>query len=311
MPLSTVLPPQAIEYTQRFFGPNVSFNPGSAPGTVITEWERCGTRVTTALEALASNQLQNGGWAGGYFAAGSAAETRILTERLSRFCYLMSIGAGGTTRGSGARPPAWLPSFGPASSMAPGAQLLPDAVVMVWDWNVSINLAAATPGWADDTCPFMFLPVGGAHTVATAPIGDPGGNHIGGFGVFLNNDGAGGARYEYVSWSTGAPGSVLERVAVASSVVPDVADWNTVRFIIVGAASGREANVTVEVNGTTIVSEREFGSAVLQRPTAAVAGATGMAGAVAVRGTADDQLFWSWECKQGRFTPSGAELQAV
>jgi hypothetical protein len=123
--------------------------------------------------------------------------------------------------------------------------------------------------------------------------------------VFLNNV-AGAPAYEYVSFTSAA---ILERVTIGASIVPDVEDWNTVRYIIVGARPNGDAFLTVQVNGFDIVVGRVFGGASLQTPAAMLATASGLIFCAASNGPGADEVYYQLAGKFGRFTPDGAELQ--
>jgi hypothetical protein len=282
--------------------PNVTFNPGSLPGSTVDVLDRIATTIPGALNLLPSsttgvNELNN------YAAAGTAG-TYVFARHRNRRCVQITP-TGGGVKGQGWRPPEWTPPFD-ATDMSPGAFMNPAQVVAVFDWHVAAALGGATPGWANDTTPMFFLPSSASSLVSTSVIGGAG-PHLGGFGVFLNNVG-GVALYEYVSWSSGAPGSVLERVTIGASVVPDLTKWSTFRFIIVGAASGRPARLTVQANGVDVVVNRTFGSGLLQLPSVAAAGATGLLTCWAQRGVADT-MFLAMDAKLGRFLPNGTQLQ--
>jgi hypothetical protein len=134
----------------------------------------------------------------------------------------------------------------------------------------------------------------------------------GGFGIFLNDDGAGGVRCDYVAWVGGV---LFERVAVPLALVPDLARWSTFRFVLV-SAFGLNATLRLEVNGTTLI-EREFDGVTLPRPVdcnpdaigwlpAHIMGAPWGGATPALGGM---NLAWNWYF--GRFTPTGVEVMPL
>lgn len=303
MPLSTVIPPQSIEWIERLECPSQTQDPDSFVGDPIIQlaFARIAQLRPPSAQLLPSNapaaeSIRN-------YGSLSTFSVRQYAVVNGRKCFQAAVS--GDTWCDGFRFASWLPSFGPASGFNPGATYWDGSVVGVFDFHLAINLVAATPGWADDSTGTFFLPVASGVDGQDTPAFAAG---IGGFGVFCNNDGAGGARYEYVSWRTGGPATVLERVAIGTGIVPDISNWNTFRYVIVGAASGREATVEVIVNGQTIVT-REFGSSVLDRPGTSVAGALGMFAMLSVNGPDSDEVAYLMDAKCGRFTPAGAELQ--
>lgn len=306
MPLSTILPPPQVRWTSKWAMPWYASAPVSSPGQVIDTWSRLGATFGHGAALLPSSTVPPN-TVDGYGAVGTTG-TFVTATRLNRRCLELTP-TGGAVKGSAWRPPDWQPPF-EAATMAPGATMDPGAVVFVFDFHVSITLAGAVPGWADDTSPVFFLASRLATNVGTRVPGGSGPNQMTGFGVFLN-DVAGAPRYEYVSWREAVTGTpALERVTIPLAVVADHERWNTFRFIVTGAASGRAATLTVQANGTDVVVDREFGSALLEAPNVVTPGETGMVCCIAVRGSVGDSLFYAADAKLGRFLPSGRQLQA-
>lgn len=312
MPISIALPATSLEWEQEYTSPVAMTSPASTPNTNISGsnvslgfvGQRPGMARNTTLESNATNPGILRGWG----AIGGGGTINRWEERHGRPAARSSSTA--AVVGDGATPFGWFPSLGAASGIAAGSRQVPSSLVGVFTWNLSWNMGGAVPPWADDLVGVFFLPF-----VSTIDIRQVPGNataDVGGFGVFVNNDGAGGSQYEYVSWGSGSPGAILERVAIGSSIVPDIDDWSTVRFIIVGArAGGVEATMSLEVNSMPVVTDREFGSAVLNRPTTAVAGAGGLVMCMNQGGPVATESWAQWHWKFGRFTPAGAELQSA
>lgn len=318
MPLSTVIPAQSLEWTTRLYSPARFFSPAGTVGSASNVIDHIEFRPPHSLRVEPSTQ-NPGGSVLQYGAASIAGSViRRFAVRHGRRCLELGVTAANVNAGAVGeawRPPDWRPSFGPAANMSPGAMLDPAEVVAVFDWNVSLGLAGVAPVWPNDRSGVYFLPVTGALSANTSQRG--GSSPLGGFAVYANTVG-GVAAFEYVSWTTAGPGTVLERVTIGSSIVPDVALWNTLRFIIVGAASGREARLTLQVNGFDVVVDRLFDNVQIQRPaTAAPAsgGATGLCSGIVVSTTGapttGDTIFHSIAYKAGRFLPSGRQLQDV
>jgi hypothetical protein len=299
VPLSTVIPSQPIEWTSKWWMPAVTFSPASNIGSAGNVLNKLATPTPTGFSMLPCSSLGNED-VNSYASAGTAGNYDF-ARRLNRRCIRLRP-TGGGVNGAGWRPPEWFPPFD-AAQMNPGAFMIDAQVVAVFDWHVSFLLAGATPGWANDTSPLFFLPHTGAADVATSVIGGVG-PHLAGFGVMLNNVG-GAPAFEYVAWSGGAPGSVLERVTIGASIVPNITNWNTFRFIVSAAASGRAARLTVQANGRDVVVNREFGSGLLSMPPTSI----GLLACAAVRGVAGDDSFFAMDCKLGRFLPDGTQLQ--
>lgn len=311
MPISVALPGASLEWEQEYYSPVAMTSPASTPNTNISGsnvpmgffGQRPGLARNTTLDSNATVPGILRGWGGG----GGGGTINRWEERFSRPAARSSTTSSG---GDGAVAFGWFPHLGPAADIAAGSRQVPSSLVSVMDWHMSWNMGGGVPPWADDDVGMWWLPFLGTVNRNQVP-GNPAAD-VGGFGVFVNNDGAGGSQYEYVSWGTGSPGAILERVAIGSSIVPDIDDWNTVRFIIIGArAGGSEATLSVEVNGMPVVTDREFGSAVLNRPQTSAAGAAGLVMGFNIAGPVAQEVWAQWHWRLGRFTPSGAELQGV
>ncbi|MGE0161062.1 MAG: hypothetical protein AB7T31_16825 [Gemmatimonadales bacterium] len=314
MPLSTVIPAQSLEWLSRAYMPARNGSPNADIGLVIGFFDMLQLRPIHTTNVLSSTQ-NNGGDIRGYGNTSVAGTViRRIALRHGRRCQEFGLAAGNANAGTVSdawRPPDWLASFGPAVNMNPGARLDDSAVVAVFDWNVSLGLAGAAPTWPNDRSGVFFLPVG---TTLNGNTNQRGGSApIGGFAVYANTV-AGAAAFEYVSWQTG--GAVLERVTIGSSIVPDPTLWNTFRFIIVGAASGREARLTLQANGQDVVVDRLFNDVQIQRPATAAPGnngATGMCTGISVANvdatTSGDTIFHTLSYKSGRFLPNGRQMQ--
>lgn len=316
MPLSTVIPAQSLEWVTRVYGPARFFSPSGAAGQASGVVAFLDFRPPHSAHVTPSTQNAGG-------EVSTYAETSIpgsvirrFAQRHGRRCCEVGVTAANVNAGAVSeawRPPDWRPSFGPAANMSPGAMLDPGEVVAVFDWNVSLGLAGAAPAWPNDRSGVYFLPASGSTSGNTSQRG--GSSPLGGFAVYANTVG-GVAAFEYVAWTTAGPGTVIERVTIGASIVPSVSLWNTFRFILVGAASGREARLTLQANGFDIVVDRLFDNVQLQRPaTAAPAsgGATGMISGVGVATTGapttGDTIFHTLTYKAGRFLPSGRQMQ--
>jgi hypothetical protein len=200
----------------------------------------------------------------------------------------------------------------------PGARTAAPNVVQVWDIHTFLSGGAgpAFPVGAsnDTTSPLFFIPSDNLDLLPNAssyilPAASVNG---GGFGIFINDDGAGVARYEYVAWVGGV---LFERVVVPLALVPDLTRWSTFRFVLV-SAFGLNATMRLEVNGTTLI-EREFDGIVLPRPVDCNPDAIGWlpahemgspwGGTTPAAGGMN--LAWNWYF--GRFTPTGVEVMPL
>lgn len=330
MPLSTVLPSPSIEWLGRIYSPRIfsgqvnGTNLPSFPWSLPTLWPLVSREGIPDPSAPADTNNFIG-----YGSIGVAGTIHRWQLRNGRACARWSTT--GSLTGTLMAPVFWFPQFGGGSGVSPGATQNPQSLVGVIDYHLSLDLAGA-PAWGDDIVGPTFQPHftgGNGMDVRSASPGFswvPGGavpQHIGGWGVFANNDGAGGTRYEYVSWATSDPpadpGAILERVVIGPGIVPDVQDWTTIRFIIVSPNPPALANstLTVQVNGFDIVVARVFGSSVLQDPYVAAGpglvagslGAGGIAMGINAAGPAGDEIFLCTNAKFGRYTPDGAAQQ--
>jgi len=201
--------------------------------------------------------------------------------------------------------PPWMPNFGPASGISPGCRVTEASVVAVWDIMFSLTspLAVYT---ADTTGWWWVPPVTAAGIAPNAQNSPPGGAApSGGFGICVNNDGGGNARLEFLCFL----GAVVAlRTPAPAGSVPDITDWNNVRVMIVTAAAGREAFVSVWVNGTDWIDTRRFDDVTLSRPNTIINRALNF-GLDFVQAGSVSAIFQSIEAKFGRMTPLGISYQ--
>jgi hypothetical protein len=252
----------------------------------------------------------------GFAAAGNGQRFDNRQGRISTrvFCPVGSSGVGtpGTGAATAVQPVSQM-LWDPAGNN-PGARTAPPNVVQVWDTHVFLSGAAsAFPAGAgnDMTSPIFFIPGDNALPNVSNYILPAGGN-AGGFGLFLNDDGAGVVRCDYLAWAGGA---LFERVAVPLALAPDFTRWSTFRFVLV-SAFGSNATLRLEVNGTTLI-EREFDGVTLPRPVDCNANAIGWipahimgapwGGATPALGGMN--VAWNWYF--GRFTPTGVEVMPL
>lgn len=242
---------------------------------------------------------------GGIGGAGSTFEVQANSGGAPGNVFCTRVISTASVGGGGFIPALFRPSWGPASAWTPGAVTAPGNVVGAY--SVMWALTDPVDNFPDDSTGFCFIPTGGIPVPSNfADSLRIGSTPLNGFGIFFNSDGAGAAVVEYVAWS-GA--GTLERIRVAASVVPDLTDWNSTRFAIVSAASGREATLTVNVNGVDILVAREFGSVELDRPDGVDADALQYAFGVSTRSGGGEGYYYQNWGYNGRFTPDGTEMQ--
>lgn len=300
-PLSTQLPAPSIEWEGLWYCPAALQNPASYIGNGTGFFDRLTKRAGGAAITQLPSTAAAANSVSGYSGIGIGGATIQFNSLFGRRCMSVSVAAGAGNRfGSDWRPPDWLPHIGDPAQCNPGSRVNPGAVVGVFDWNLAVALAGATPTWPNDSTGVFFQAneVAGDTIPGVAATAD-----VEGFGVFLNNDGGGGSEWQYVSWGAGAPGPILERV----SIVAMPTDWSTFRFVFTTAASGRESAIQVFANGLEVVA-RSFGSAQLDRLNTTTANTTGPVNRILV-GEGPDTLFYQMSARFGRFTPAGVELQ--
>lgn len=300
-PLSTQLPAQQLEWEAEYYFPAATQNPTTYVGTGAGLLDRMARRPAAGFTlasstAIATNSIM------GYSGIGIGGATIAFDTLAQRRCMSCTVSGGAADRfATDWRPPDWLPHYGDPAFCAPGSMVLPGSVVGVFDWNLAVGLAGATPSWPNDFTGIFFQ----ANEVSADTIpGVVATADVQGFGVFVNAV-AGATAFEYVSWASGAPGAILKRVTMP---VPNVAAWSTVRFVLITAASGRAFNVRVSMNGTQFVDDFA-GTPVLDTIDASlVAGSTGPVNRIMV-GPGPDTLFYQMNARFGRFTPEGVEVQ--
>jgi len=317
VPFSIALPAPDITWVTEYFGPlaggsgvfqGLDGNGVAGPLSNTAAFNYVGARPAQGREAwlqagngVNSEKLQ--GWA----AVGTGVITRWKYYR-GRTC--MNDRSVGAFNSDFVVPGDWCPDLRGSPLAVPTGALQDDAsIVAVFDFHVAAALPGAPP-WLDDLVGWYFLPVAIGLDTRQVPGGFPlaGVPSVGGFGIFLNNSGVGTTVLEYVSWATGAPGAILERVRVPLAVLPDIQKWSSVRLVIIGARPGFGAALSLQVNRQDVIGARSFGTAQLNEPTTSIAGAMGMG--VGFNSAAGADIYSQFHMKFGRFTPGGAELQA-
>jgi hypothetical protein len=247
-----------------------------------------------------------------YIGSGGGS-TRFWSGAVGRGSVAMRSNANNSLDGGGLLPPDWLPQLTPAVGQNPGSIQDAGALVAVYDFHLWWQIAGASP-MTNNMAGIWFLPLNAGVNAQAVPVDPavlPFSNRFSGFGCFLNNVG-GLAAYEYVSFrNNGGLGAstILEQVPVPVATVPTVNQWNTIRFVIIGATNTAGATVQMIVNGDAIVPGRAFGSALLDTPEASVANAPGFACGFNTGGV--DFVNAQWAAKLGRFNPSGAAIEAA
>lgn len=297
MPNSTSLPAPVVSWFAHFYAP-VRF-----PGQLVnTTWLPDGEAHFTP--AMVGKNVPPFDPDFGFSGIGAGGLYRM-EVRNGRPCIRASSTVGATQLGTGWVFPWWMPGMGAAAGYNPGCQLNDGSVVGVFDCHSS--LASAASVYTDDQVGFYFAPhVFGGTCILQAPTNAA---TLGGFGVFVEDDGGGNASWAYLSWDGVGP-NVLERVAIPASVIPDVTDWSTFRFIIRSAGGGREPSLTVRCNGFDVVVDREFGSAQLAT-LASLASSLGWVPYSILTDAAGtgSAHFHAMNFKWGRFQPDGQEIQ--
>lgn len=295
-PISTALPPPTVEVVDSWYYPNR--NVGDGVGAAIGFGGGAVQRNATVQATIAFGTYGASGGSGSTTELVGTAQVNQPDGRQESMRVVTTV----TANGQGVKPPFQKESYGPAADWAPGAQQPPSNVVSVV--GVTFQNSDEVANWPDDTTGFSFSPNTGVITDNLRPGSLP----FSGFGMFFNDDGGGGVELEYVSWLGAA---TVERVPLTAGLVTDYSQWNSIRFITVSAAGGREAFVTIEVNSTRFLI-RNFGSGGspdIPFPSAISATALHYVfGAVARLGGGAFYSFYAYGY-DGRFTPSGEELQ--
>ncbi|KKM75384.1 hypothetical protein LCGC14_1390740 [marine sediment metagenome] len=192
--------------------------------------------------------------------------------------------------------PWWMMQFG-QGSVNPGVIYpSPGGVVAVLDYLIATN------GVTNIGTGVMVLAFNG--TGCSFNEQPQGSSPRGGFGIV--GDGAG--NLQFVTWE-GGTGNVLSTVAIGAAIVPDFSLWSTYRFIIQAGDDVNPALLSLEVNGTVVVDQLEFGSGTLQRPDEAVAGGYMWCTMYAGRVPAGAEVFVRFHGRWGRSLPSGVAVQ--
>lgn len=297
MPESTALPSPDIEFFSRYDFPILTRDSGTGTGWATTS--------NTFLKGRPP-RARGGSSVASLAQVGGGGVVRVVDMAVGgRPCGLATSTV--TEMGDYYVLNDWAAAYGGGAGQAAGSLLPPPAVVMVADLHIAAT-GAAYAGSPADTVGIYFFPSAGA----LQPWGPPGvwaaSPSAGGFGVFLNDDGGGANEFQYVS-SDAVP-NITQRTTLA---VPDVTLWSTFRFILRTALPGAPANLTLQVNGSTVagVNGIPFDDVTLFRPATLNANAYGFAFAQTMGGMGGQGMRFALSMKFGRFTPSGQELQGV
>lgn len=306
-PVSTALPPPSIEILHRFWGP--------CPPTYTNHGENqsAGSRAS----CTASQRFYRMGDNDPYSplqevlnSSGTGVVERWRTYK-GRRCHGTFTGSIRTSAAWAVLPPGGDPIYD-AGAVNPGARVNEQAAVFSLTEHFALETLVAPAD--DDRTGFFFTPWAPQYVGATAGVypRTPAGGEGGGFGLFLQDDGAGAPVWEYVAWDAA---TVVRRVAVPASVIPDVTLWSSARFTIISGGSDA-ATLIVDVNGTEIVNQ-SFDNVTLFAPAAlSIVGLNGVAlgymPAFSVGPLGDaNQIFSAWEGWQGRFTPQGVAVTSI
>ena len=295
MPLSTVLPGASPEFVQSWAYPEqfrdvaIGTAAGTAARAVIFPAD-----VGPSYPVGALAQAFGGDNVGPNYDILGGRVCAVISNTASDFAAGWKLGQ-------------WAPGFDP-DAFNGGAGYDPHSVVGVFDFHVAMSSAAFTGGGAD-TSGFWFQPRFSPFAQPNMVDGAPGGSTpTGGFGVGLNDDGGGNSEWQFISYDD--VGAILQRTTLA---VPDVTVWNTFRFIVVAANSGRQATLTLELNGSTVaaVNAIPFDDVTLIRPNTLQAASVGLIAGVALDRWGGESMRLRIFSQYGRFTPSGVEVERV
>lgn len=297
MPISIALPAPNIEFYGSFSYPTGL--PTAILGTALA------VNDTNSRSRPKTNQLTTG-----IASIISTAGAGVIGPRAEvvadRICCRVSSTA--TVQGDGWKTDLWAPSFD-AGTFNPGALLEPPSVVAIWDIHVAAFQTAFVAGSADRTG-FGFIPL----ILLATPYPDStlgGAAPTGGFAIYLNDDGGGNNQWEFVSYDA-VPATLL-RVPIGPAIIPDVTLWSSFRFTIVSAAAGRPAELSLEVNRTSIVGVTgiAFDDVVLMRPNTLAAFASGFTLGQSLAPMGGAGYRYSLFARFGRFNAAGEELQVA
>jgi hypothetical protein len=189
------------------------------------------------------------------------------------------------------------------ADFAPGYESPEVGRVIIYDVRWQTDVGAGAPLTSETG--FLFVPYAG-----TAFGGDSwpsGAFPAGGFGI-VGRAAAGLQAWQYIS-TVSVTGAVLETILIAPAVIPDVNEWSHARFTFVASGPGREALLSLDVNGVSIFADKQFGIAALprlqvQNPPAYLFGPY-----MRVGDLTGDQLNFAIRMRSGKFKLDGTEVR--
>ncbi len=296
MPSSRFVSPPPILWDYVLTWPNW---PGASPYPMIGSSMAASGNAVLARELTLSSTTGNAGSWSYLIGGGVGAAVNSVIGPAGR----IAASIGGNPISWASLFPFWIPAWGPASGMNPGAYANVWAQVAVFD--ISFALPAAPYVYNADQTGFWFTSRTGGTINQTVTPG--GANASGGFGICFNDDGTGNTTVELICYHGAAVGL---RVAAPAGSIPDITKWSTARLMVTPAYNGTEARLTAWINGIEWASQ-DFDDATLYRPTTVNATNPGPYFLVSKIGSVDQKIYAALTGRWGRVTPQGVAVQDI
>jgi len=254
------------------------------------------TFMAPYAEIVAASQLQ---WTAGSFAGGVFTDVFRTVRGVA--CRGFSAGAGGVIAQAQSGFVQWQTED--PLNFGPGYESSELARVIIWDYRFQTDTAAGAP--LNGETGVLWQPYNGL-----ALPGDswPSGlNPLGGFGI-VGTAVAGAQAWLYLSTEV-VTGNVLETIAIPPAAIPDVQEWSLARFVFVASGPGREALLSLTVNGTSIFADKPFGTAQLPRLATSNPLAYSYAPNIRMGNITGEQLNWTLRIRAGKFLLDGTEVR--
>lgn len=152
---------------------------------------------------------------------------------------------------------------------------------------------------------FLFVPYSG--TTFGGDSWPSGAFPAGGFGI-TGRSFAGIQAWNYISTLSGT-GAILETIAIDPAIIPDVTEWTYTRWTFLASGPGREALLSLDINGVEIFADKAFGTAELPRLLAQNINAYVFGPYMRVGNPTNDVYSYAIRMRSGKFKLDGTEVR--